>query len=525
MKEKIPFGEKLSNVSQWMVALISLIAFGFLSLASLIQTCHVDIFYTKDNNEHVSFLNDNILINLVILAVLIVLALLLMRAKVSRKTVFWVTLGAILFNAGIGVWWVLVSHAHPSADSGQIISAAQRLMQGQARALSVAEYFQIYPYQTGFLLFAEGFLRLFGANNILAFQLSNPVYVCISVVAIVLIAKELFNDPKIELFTALLAALCFQPALLSTFLYGTLPGMALAIWSIYFVVRSIRNGKLLPLIPAMLLIALAILLKKNFWIVLIAEGIMLLLFIIRSKKAILLIGLTGMMALSAVVPSLVQSFYETRSRESFGKGTPQMAWLVTGFNDSSLAPGWYNSYTSSVLRKNDFDYEKTLALCKADFIERVELFASRPIYLASFFYYKVTSQWNEPEFQSIWSSAASRVPNAIPRASDFVLSLGEGTASDVIHEYFNQLMQFVYVAMAFSFWMLLRKKSERDEARMIIPLILIGAAIYHALFEAKSQYAIIYIYMMLPYAAFGIKMLSDRLTMMRKGKLTPKTED
>lgn len=522
MKEKIPFGEKLSNVSQWMVALFSLIAFGFLSLASLIQTCHVDIFYTKDNNEHVSFLNDNILINLVILAVLIVLALLLIRAKVSRKTVFWVTLGAVVFNATIGVWWVLVSHAHPSADSGQIISAAQRLIQGQAGALSVAEYFQIYPYQTGFLLFAEGFLRLFGANNLLAFQLSNPVYVCVSIVAIVLIAKELFNDPKIELFTALLAALCFQPSLLSTFLYGTLPGMALATWSIYFVVRAIRNGKLLPLFPAMLLIALAILLKKNFWIVLIAEGIMLLLFMIRSKKAILLVGLACMLALSAVVPSWVQSFYEARSGESFGKGTPQMAWLVTGFNDSSLAPGWYNSYTGSVLRKNDFDYDKTLALCKADFIERAELFASRPIYFASFFYYKITSQWNEPEFQSIWSSSASREPKVIPRVSDFVLSLGEGPASDVIHEYFNQLMQFVYVAMAFSFWMLLRKKNERDEARMIIPLILVGAALYHALFEAKSQYAIIYIYMMLPYAAFGIKMLSDRLAMMRSGALKPK---
>ena len=388
--------------------------------------------------------------------------------------------------------------------------------------MSVAEYFNIYPYQTGFLLFAEGFLRLFGINNILAFQLSNPIYVCLSVIAIVLIAKELFNDPKIELFTALFAALCFQPALLSTFLYGTLPGMALATWSIYFVVRAIRNGKLLPLIPAMLLIALAILLKKNFWIVLIAESIALVLFVIRSKNAILLIGLACMLGVSYLLPSGVQSFYETRTGESFGKGTPQMAWLVTGFNDSSLAPGWYNSYTGSVLRRNDFDYEKTLALCKADFIERVQLFASRPVYFASFFYYKITSQWNEPEFQSIWSSAASRLPNATPKISDFVLSLGEGTASDAIHEYFNQLMQFVYVAMTFSFWMLLRKKNERDEARMIIPMVLVGAALYHALFEAKSQYAIIYIYMMLPYAAFGTKFLSDYLSSKRAGAMKAK---
>ena len=121
MKEKIPFGEKLSNVSQWLVALFSLIAFGFLSLVSLIQTCHVDILYTKDNNEHVSFLNDNVIINLVILAVLILLALLLFRAKVTRKTVFWVTLGAVAVNAAVGIWWVLSARAIPTADSSQIM--------------------------------------------------------------------------------------------------------------------------------------------------------------------------------------------------------------------------------------------------------------------------------------------------------------------------------------------------------------------------------------------------------------------
>ena len=511
MKEKIPFGEKLSNVSQWLVALFSLIAFGFLSLVSLIQTCHVDILYTKDNNEHVSFLNDNIILNLVILAVLILLALLLFRAKVTRKTVFWVTLGAVAVNAAVGIWWVLSARAIPTADSSQIIGMAQKLISGNTDALAGSEYFKIYPYQTGFLLFAEGFLRLFGASNITAFQLANPVFVCLSVVAIVLLAKELFNDPKIELFNALLAGLCFQPALLSTFLYGTLPAMALAMWSLYFVIRAIRTGKLLPLIPAALLIALAILLKKNFWIVLIAEGIMTLLFIIRNKKALMLIGLACMFALSAVVPSIVQTSYETRAGESFGKGTPQMAWLVTGFNDSGLAPGWYNSYTGNILRKNDFDYEKTLAVCKADFVERVQIFASRPIYFASFFYYKITSQWNEPEFQSIWSSASARMRGKTNPISDFVESLGTGEASNAVHAYFNQIMQFVYVTMAVSFLALLLKKKERDEARMIIPLVLVGAAIYHALFEAKAQYAIIYIHMMLPYAAFGVAMLGEAL--------------
>ena len=98
----------------------------------------------------------------------------------------------------------------------------------------------------------------------------------------------------------------------------------------------------------------------------------------------------------------------------------------------------------------------------------------------------------------------------------FVQDLGKGNAAEIMNDYLNQLMQFVYVTMAVGFFILLVKKEERSEVRMIIPLILVGAALYHALFEAKSQYAIIYVPMMLPYAAYGVKQLSERIRFKKK---------
>lgn len=523
MKQKQRFADWLSNAAQWVVALLSFLAFAALSAVSLLQTCHVDIGYSKDNSEHVSFLNDNILINLVVLAVLLLLALLLMRAKVKRKTVWFVGAASVVLTAAVGVWWVLSAKATPGSDSLRIITAAQNVIRGQLDKLANSEYFRIYPYQTGYLLFAEGFLRVFGADNLTALQLCNVLFVALSQVAVLLTAKELFDDARVELLTAILLGLCLQPVLLSTFLYGTLPGMAFAMWSLYFVVRSIRRGSWKPLIPAALLIALAILLKKNFWIVLIAESSLLLLFSLREKKKAIPVLVACMIAVSVVLPPLVQKSYEARADVSFGKGTPQMAWLVTGFRDSSLCAGWYNGYTNNVLRDNGFDYDQTLLQNKADFLERAELFASRPAYFASFFYHKITSQWNEPEFQSIWSSATLSKKARSGAVSDFVISLGTGEASDVVHEYFNQLMQFVYVAMAITFFALLLRRKERDEAHMLIPMILIGAVLYHALFEAKAQYAIIYIYWMLPYAAYGIKLLNERLQTLKKpGKASEK---
>ncbi len=506
MKEQKGFGKGLSNVAQWIVALISFLAFAFFSVVGLVQTCHVDIDFSKDNIEHVTFLNDNILLNLAVLAVFLMLAVLLMRVSVKRKTAVLVGAVSIALSAAIGVWWVLSSKSLPSADSLRIITAAQEVIKGNMQALTETFYFKTYPFQTGYLLFAEGFLRLFGSGALIPFQLLNVLFVVAAEIAMLLITKELFNDARVELLTAILLGLCIQPMLLSTFLYGTLPGMALAIWSAYFVIRAMRTKKLAVLIPALVLIALAIFLKKNFWIVLLAESILLMLFVIREKKWLFVSFIAVAAVLSITLPMLSQKIYEEKAGEPFGKGTPQMAWLVTGFRDSSLCAGWYNGYTNNILMQNDYNYDATLAQCKLDFAERVDELIHRPVYLGSFFYHKITSQWNEPAYQTIWSSATSDRSGEV---SDLIESLSKGPASDAFNAYCNQLMQFVYIAMTVAFFVFLRKKEERSEARMIIPTILVGAVLYHALFEAKSQYAIIYVPMMLPYAAYGMKRLSE----------------
>jgi hypothetical protein len=331
-----------------------------------------------------------------------------------------------------------------------------------------------------------------------------------------LLASVLFQDERVTLLTAILLGLCIQPMLLSTFLYGTLPGMSLCIWSIYFTVKSLRSSKPWLLLPALALIAVAIMLKKNCYIVLIAEVIAILLFVFRTKKYFMLVIVAAMIAASLSLPSFAQAHYEKRANISFGKGTPQLAWAVTGLRDSMFCAGWFNGYTNYVLLENDFDYDKTLARNKADLMERITLFAQRPVYFASFMYHKVVSQWNEPADQSIWSSAADSRSGEV---SDFIISLGTGEASDSINAYFNQLMQFVYAGLTLGLFFLLRKKEERSEDRIIIPLILVGAVLYHAVFEAKAQYAIIYVPMILPYAAFGVKKLSESIRIGKKSEM------
>ena len=249
----------------------------------------------------------------------------------------------------------------------------------------------------------------------------------------------------------------------------------------------------------------------------IAEIVFLFFYSLRAKKPAALIGVAAILALSYLLPAGAQKQYEARADVTLGKGMPQIAFLVMGMSPSPLCFGWYSSYNDNVIIDNNYDYEATLAACKRDLWDCFVDIWNYPYQYFYSFLSKTESQWNEPEFQCIWSSASVEPEKLGENVAPLIASMSVGRASDAIHSFFNQLMQFVYVLMTAAFLTLLFRKRERDEARMVIPLAIFGAVIYHLFFEAKSQYAIIYIHLMMPYAAFGVKMLSDSI-FRRKGE-------
>jgi hypothetical protein len=61
---------------------------------------------------------------------------------------------------------------------------------------------------------------------------------------------------------------------------------------------------------------------------------------------------------------------------------------------------------------------------------------------------------------------------------------------------------------------LVRKRPEGglpETAIYLIPLFFLGGFLYHALFEAKSQYVIGYVTLMIPYAVWGFASISGTL--------------
>ena len=96
----------------------------------------------------------------------------------------------------------------------------------------------------------------------------------------------------------------------------------------------------------------------------------------------------------------------------------------------------------------------------------------------------------------------------------YVCEDGESKVKDVM----DLGVQFIYCGMLIAAVYMVISQIKKDDERpedqsglFLIPLIFLGGFLYHALFEAKSQYVITYVTFMIPYAVWGFASISGTL--------------
>jgi len=405
----------------------------------------------------------------------------------------------------LGVYWLTNVRTIPDFDASVILECAINSIKGDfSQWENPGFYLKKFPFQLGYLFFEECVLRIVGIENNQVFEYINLVMVISTFIGIVFMVKRITCNQKVVFMTILFSMLCVQPILFSTFEYGNIIGMACSVWGMYFFISFLQDRKWMEIFFTVLLVAIGVVIKKN--IMLMEFTILIIAFLDllenKSKKNVVLM-ITMVLAISGMNTGIRQ-MYENRAGETLGEGTPLTTHLAMGMQESDMAPGWFNNYTFAVQEENEYDYGKVKEQNIEDIKDRAKIFIKDPRYAITFYTKKLFSQWDEPTFQSIYVSQVLKHKGEIPRTIDNIYN---GTMGKGIYQYMKHQVQILYVLALMGIWQSRRNRN----LRILTPLLyLLGAFIYYLLFEGKSQYILIYLPVIIPYAALGIESVETK---------------
>ena len=521
MKKIVCNENRFEKFCQYAISLVVLAFLVFLSLNSLLHTTGMKVirpgegiengvYSIKENIECVIYYDDSFYLNIVYFIISAALCFIVIPR--SKKIPVWsMALFITIWTILIGTIWVYSSQVLPSGDSGMVLDASVLASKNDFSFFDY-DYFHNYPYQLGYVLFNEIFIRI---HNIFApyttaffIEVLNVFFLAFTYCALILLNKELFNDNRICAITTLIFALSAAPVIFSTFVYGIIPGLMFAVWAFYFEVKYLKTDKFVFAVISAVLMAAAMVIKPNYLIFLIAMIMLVIIKFISRKKFIKDIAfvLIAIILANAASPVVIHS-YEKRAGIDLGDSIPYASWISMGLNESEIAPGWYNAaYTVHNFTNNNRDAEKTAEVSKENIKERVIFFMKHPQYTHNFFYLKTVSQWNETSYQSIWNNQI-RIQYKDKGTIARIICNGKG--EKLAKKWMDIIAQFVFISSSIGLLFCIKNK---NILTLILPITVFGGFLYHTISEGKSQYIMPYYILLLGFAAYGICMLYDKMS-------------
>lgn len=475
----------------------------FNTINSLFRTTYFDLYqYT----EIAKYKSDNLIFILLSLIIALFLFRLILNknlktTKMKRVLLAWVW--------GVSLGSVLLFRCIAKCDSGFLNEIAIQFLQNNYQAFTTGGYLYMYPFQLGFTAIMELIYRVFGIENFMVFELINILCVVGIVWTIQKITEELFEDEKICQIAAMLSMGMLPLFLLSTFIYGDIPGWYMAVNAIYYMIRYLKTGKWIEILRASIWLSVGIIVKSNLNIMLVAAVIIIVLHAFERKDVKLLLGAVAIVIISQLGMLTVNGIYAIRIGEKIPDGIPKIAWVAMGmqkpYEDGSAA-GWYNGYNWEVYTQNGYDNELTKKACIANLKQSLQHFAEHPKSAVRFFYDKFSSQWNDPSFMSLlineWYSR-----NVEPQsffAEFFLYGLGRTLLLFIMNSYHFLIFAgtAVFCLRGFRSWNL---------SKAYLVLNIFGGIFFHMIWEAKARYVLVYFILMVPLAAWGFSKIEEKL--------------
>ena len=282
----------LNNILRSIIYILGGGALLFITYLNLTGTA----FMPLTDAELVSFETDNVLFYLVLMTVL---ACIISFGFFSFRNphgffpksgvlLFFIT-GTVLY-LGFGLYLIFRIPTDLRADAYAIYTAAEEIKNGNYSSLildtATAEgtyasgYLAAYPHQIGITLILSLLLRFLPGLRYIF--ILNLILILLNNLLMLNISNALFHNDQTNFMTVLLTFIMLPHFFLSIFCYGIIPGLTALLVSFLALIKFEETGNIFHAVCAMIFAGLAVVLRSNYMIGVIAETILLLLIFLRS---------------------------------------------------------------------------------------------------------------------------------------------------------------------------------------------------------------------------------------------------
>lgn len=413
---------------------------------------------------------------------------------------------ACLISLEISIYWVLSSGTAPQADQATVITCARKFFQGDFSDLQEVGYITRCMHLLGLITLHRIFFYFFGDGNYMAFQFFSAFLVPILVLSGCQILRKLSgNNGKAEFYYLVLAGTCFPIYAYTAFVYGDLSSTALVLLATWILLSCLEKFSALKLIGLAVTIGLAVQLRRNVLIVLIAFGIVILVKLLQKWDwKVFFTGCSIFLGALLLQVSVKGIYNDVRSPEA--QEIPAILYIAMGLHDTYGHPGWNDFSQHNTFAEYGDDTKKASEVGKADIRESMDRFLQDPAYMLYFFHYKINTQWQAPMYQSIVMNN-----NVVRDQSLLVKKIYDKELPGQLIKYYMKAFQF-FLYGCILLWLILGRKKEIPIENYVLLIAVFGGFLFSIMWEAKTRYIFPYMLLMLPYFGMGMQELMNLLT-------------
>lgn len=464
---------------------------------------------TLDNSEHITITNNNffyiianVLFGIFIFVITNIIDKKYMNDDLNNKKKKKFLIITISIYAIVNVIWVVAVRPPVVGDQIHACDLAQTFYNNNLEeflpnmtyaGIPLSQYMQSYHQQISLAFVFSLFFRIIHFDGIEVLRILNVIGNVAIVVALYKIVQYLSQKYEANRIRLLFFIVTFFPLImLSTFIYGDIPSLALCLFATYFMMKYTETKKIKYPIYSSIFTMFAYMMRMNSLIFIIATIIYLVLNLFKDithkvwKENVINIAIIIIYVCISILPaSFIQDYYLNKYNMDTDEEYPTISYFLMAMEESWRGYGWYNEDRGEFALKN-------IDKAKVEYVDeiknRLKYFSKNKRYAFDFYVKKLASMWTENTYSSVRSNI-----------------IGE---NDPIENFsvpitFYEKTILIVICLCSCIFLIQNRKNLSIDIIFLIT-IFIGGFSFHILWEAKSRYIIPYIVVLIPVASLYI---------------------